>query len=153
MQKRNFQVYAPSVPKPYLLLIAALVWSIASGILLSKAFVYMNFDQKYIFIYLIMCVIGGIVFYKFLFSKIADKHIKRLIELPKERYCAFSFFTFRSYILMTLMVSMGVFLRKSHLVELPNLAFLYFTMGIPLGISAFRFLKEGILRFNAYKQI
>lgn len=69
-------------------------------------------------------------------------HIKRLVEFRKERYCIFSFFSVRSYLLMFIMISMGILLRKSELIEVGHLAFLYMMMGVPLLLSAIRFYLE-----------
>ncbi len=108
----------------------------------------MDLHESYLVIYLILSVIGGLLFYYFLFSKIATKHINRLTGFTGERYCVFSFFNMKSYFLMFLMISMGILLRKSHLVSVGHLSFLYLMMGIPLLLSAIRFFIDGIIGFN-----
>jgi hypothetical protein len=138
----------PSVPKRYLLLIAALAWTTATIILLYKAVVFIDLHEKYIVISMIFSLVGGLLFYRLLFSKIATKHIKRLTEFENRRYCIFSFFNLRSYLLMITMISMGVLLRKSNLLSSSHLSFLYLMMGIPLLLSALRFYRAGILGFN-----
>lgn len=148
MEYNYSELLNPSVPKRYLLLVAALVWTTAAFVLLSKAFVFMDLHEVYLIIYLIISVIGGLLFYYFLFSKIATKHINRLTGFMGERYCVFSFFNAKSYLLMILMISMGILLRKSNLVAVGHLSFLYLMMGIPLLLSAIRFYIAGIRGFN-----
>ena len=82
--------------------------------------------------------------YMLLFSKISLKHTKRILSLKSEKPCAFSFFNFKSYILMTVMISSGIFVRKSGILSPDYLSLIYITMGIPLFLSAFRFYYNGI---------
>jgi hypothetical protein len=148
VKKISYNQLNPSVPKRYLTLIAALTWTLAAVILLSKAITFLNYEEKYLIFYSLLSLTGGLLFYYFLFSKIATKHIKRLTEFRKERYCVFSFFSIRSYLLMILMITLGIVLRKSALIEVGHLAFLYLMMGVPLLLSAFRFYHEWITGFR-----
>ncbi|MFZ4464165.1 MAG: hypothetical protein ACOYN5_09970 [Bacteroidales bacterium] len=141
--------FIPTVPRKYLMLIAGIVWSIAGSILLFKSYKFMNFEVKYIFIYLFICVLTGLLFFYFLFSKISKRHIDRLNGFRNERYSIFSFFNLRSYLLMFGMISMGIIIRKLQLVQNQTLAYVYLTMGIPLLISSFRFYLTGLRDFFA----
>jgi hypothetical protein len=138
------QTLKPGVSRRILLFIAALVWTFAGGMLLTKGVMMMGIQTDFFFVRIIVSLIGGSLFYAILFSKISNKHIARIIRLKNDRPCMFSFFNFRSYLMMTLMISMGVFLRKSGVVEPFYLSVLYVTMGIPLFVSAFRFYYSGI---------
>jgi len=141
----NFiQSLKPELPRRYLLFIAALVWTFAGGMLLYKG--SMLFLQNYHFFWLrlIGSAIGGIMFYILLFSKISFKHTRRIVNLKNDNPCAFSFFDIKSYILMTVMITSGIMLRKSGLLAQEYLSVLYITMGIPLFLSAFRFYYYGI---------
>lgn len=144
MSKYFTSKFIPTVPRRYLMLIAGIVWSIAGTILLFKAYRFMNFEVKYIFIYLSISVLAGLLFFYFLFSKISKRHINRLQSFKNERYSFFSFFNLRSYVLMFSMITMGIIIRKLQLVQNQTLAYVYLTMGIPLLISSFRFYFTGI---------
>jgi hypothetical protein len=143
-----FQLIKPSINKRYLLFVAAIVWTFAGGMLLYRGF-SMVFKIKHLILILMFSSIGGILFYMLLFSKISLKHTKRILSLKYEKPCAFSFFNFKSYILMTVMISSGIFVRKSGILSPDYLSLIYITMGIPLFLSAFRFYYNGI----NYKQI
>lgn len=145
--QKIIQKLKPGLPKRYLMFIAALVWTFAGGMLLYKGSVFLHQSANYIWLRLIISFIGGILFYVFMFSKISLKHARRILNLEPEKPCLFSFFNLRSYILMSVMISMGIFLRKSGLVPVFYLSILYVTMGIPLLTSAFRFYYYGFL-FN-----
>jgi hypothetical protein len=143
-----FQLIKPSINKRYLLFVAAAVWTFAGGMLLFRGF-SMVFKLKHLILVLIFSSIGGVLFYLLLFSKISLKHTRRIINLKIEKPCLFSFFNYKSYILMIIMISSGILVRKSGILAPDYLSLIYITMGIPLFFSSFRFYYNG---FN-YKQI
>lgn len=137
------QTLKPVTSRRNLLFIAAFVWTFAGGMLLAKGIVMMEIQTDFMLVRIVASLIAGAVFYAVLFSKISNKHIARIIRLKNDRPCIFSFFNFRSYLMMTVMISMGVFLRKTGIVSPFYLSVLYVTMGIPLFASAFRFYYSG----------
>ena len=131
--------YTPRVPRTYLLLIAALVWTFAGGMLLVRGY-FSLLAYPHFFVYKIMgCVIGGLIFFKLLFFKISGKHVLRIQNLVIEKPCLFSFFNGRSYLMMTIMITSGITLRKTGAISPEYLSLVYITMGIPLLMSSFRF--------------
>lgn len=81
----------------------------------------------------------GIPFYVLLFARISRKHITRIKGLTIPYPCAFSFFNFRSYIMMMLMITTGILLRKFDMVNREYLFTFYIGMALPLLVSAIRF--------------
>jgi hypothetical protein len=136
--------WKPVTTRRNLLVIAALVWTFAGGMLLFKGSKMLPDAIGLLSCQVSFSLISGIIFYRVLFSKISLKHITRIILLRTDRPCLFSFFSFRSYFLMALMISMGVYLRKSGIIPEYYLSILYLTMGIPLFVSAFRFYHSAI---------
>lgn len=145
--RKIFQKIKPGVPKRYLMFFAAIVWTFAGSMLLYKGSVFLHQSADYVWLRLIISFISGVIFYILMFSKISLKHTRRILNLEEEKPCLFSFFSLRSYILMSVMISMGIFFRKSGIVPVFYLSVLYVTMGIPLFTSAFRFYYYGFL-FN-----
>ena len=137
-----FRSFKPGIPKRYLLLVAAFVWTFAGGMLLFRGFSFLKFNSTRIDIEEFGSIIAGIAFYKIMFSGIASKHIHRILNLQIERPCFFSFFNLRSYFMMTGMILTGVSLRLSGIVPLNYLSLFYIAMGIPLFISAMRFYYQ-----------
>jgi hypothetical protein len=129
----------PRTDRRYLYIVAALVWTFAGSMLLFRGILLFKQDAYLIWIRLIISVIAGTLFYRLLFSSISRKHTTRIASMQLERPCLFSFFNFRSYILMTLMITAGISLRKSGIMPPVYLSVIYVTMGIPLFISSFRF--------------
>lgn len=148
-----FILYKPAVPKRYLLMTAAIVWTLAGSMLLFRGFSILLISPQLRWLKIILSLCSGILFFVFLFSKISLKHTQRIIDMPIERPCVFSFFNLRSYIMMTVMIGMGITLRKTGLVPLQYLSCFYVAMGTPLLLSAFRFYYNSILYKKVVKPI
>jgi hypothetical protein len=130
--------FKPGVPKRYLLMVAAFVWLFAGGFLLFRGVRSMP-PASWAVWKTLVSVAGGLAFFWVLFLRISSKHILRITALEILRPCVFSFFDFKSYLMMALMITMGVTVRKLHLVALQDISYFFITMSVPLLISAFRF--------------
>ena len=135
----NIKFFTPRVPRIYLLLIAALVWTFAGGMLLFRGSLFLKDSPHRIILKLIGCIIGGMLFFILLFNRISGKHVDRIVNFPVARPSVFSFFNLKSYIMMAFMITSGITLRKTGVVSPEYLAIVYLTMGIPLLMSSFRF--------------
>ena len=145
MEKMKFlKSMKPAVSKRTLLFIAAVAWTIAGGVLLFKGISILYTITRFTWLILVTSSIGGTLFYIILFSKISLKHTRRIMAMKIEKPCLFAFFSFKSYFLMTIMITSGILLRKSGILSPPYMAVIYITMGIPLFLSAFRFYYYGI---------
>jgi len=141
------QTFKPGIPKRYLLFVAALVWTFAGGMLLFRGFsMFMLFPEMF-WLKITGSFIAGIIF-----SDISLKHTLRIIGLKQERPCLFSFFNWKSYLMMGGMISFGIILRISGIVSVKYLSLFYITMGTPLFLSAFRFYYYGINYQHAVKK-
>lgn len=129
----------PRVSKHYLLLVAALVWTFAGGMLLFRGLTLNKTLPLHWFSELVVCIVSGLLFFRLLFNRISSKHVHRILNLPIEQPCLFSFFNLRSYLMMFSMITLGIMLRKSGIVAAEYLSLMYITMGIPLLMSSYRF--------------
>lgn len=134
----------PFVSRRTLLFVAASVWFFAGGMLITRGIAGVVQYNNYLIIKLITALISGKVFYWFMFRRISGKHIRRIVHQPNDRLPVYSFFNSRSYLMMGMMISLGVMLRKTGVVPFQYLSVFYVAMGLPLVISAFRFLYHGI---------
>jgi len=128
-----------SISKRALLFEAALIWSFAGGMLLMKGFSLLKASSGLLWYKIIGCLICGIIFYILIFSKISRSHINRIAKLPGDHHWFYEFFNLKSYLMMTGMILLGVFLRKTATIPLTSLSLLYTAMGIPLLLSSVRF--------------
>jgi hypothetical protein len=141
---RNLSWLKPAVPKRILLFIAAGVWTFAGSMLMFKGYKMLDTTGRFLWLKLLLVLLGGIAFYLKLFSKLSLKHTLRILGLKETHPCLFSFFNFKSYLVMLFMISMGITLRTTGWIPFPYLAFLYLMMSIPLLLSSLRFYYTGI---------
>jgi hypothetical protein len=73
------------------------------------------------------------------FLKIADKNLNRILSLT-EKTNPFSFMTWKSYIIVVIMVSMGITLRHSSIPKM-YLSILYNGIGLALFLSGIRYFR------------
>lgn len=146
----NISRLKPSVSRHNLLFIAGLAWTTAGGMLMWRGLDYEFSHSSHLWLNILAGIAIGIPFYFALFAKISRKHISRIKGLSIPYPCAFSFFNFRSYIMMMVMITTGILLRKFDLVDREYLFTFYIGMSLPLLISASRFYyawargKEGL---------
>lgn len=137
----NRKKYKPGIAKGYLMFIAALVWLFAGGMLLYKGVSFMFENPSSIFLKLTISIAIGILFFFFMFSKIVAKHITRILNIKHERPCLFSFFSWKSYLMMGTMICFGILLRVFKIIPMEYLSCFYISMGTPLLISSHRFFQ------------
>lgn len=142
----------PGIPKRILLFIAGFVWTFAGGILLWKGWNMLLETNYNLPVTLIICFMAGGLFYYILFNKISSAHTNRIKNLPQAKPCAFSFFNWRGYMMMAVMITTGIVLRKTGIVPTKYMAPFYIVMGTPLFISAIRFYLNGIFYKSAQNQ-
>lgn len=136
--------YKPAVSKRTLLFVAGCFWTFAGGLLVYRGLWGLIPLHHYLFPEIAVALVAGVFFYVFLFTKISKKHIKRISLIQVDNPCFFSFFNFKSYGLMIIMITTGIILRKTNIISPDYLFAFYFAMGVPLLLSAFRFFVAGI---------
>ncbi len=129
----------PGVQKRTLLLVAGCAWSIAGGILTFRSLFYLIGVNHSLATEIGIGIVFGGLFYILLFARISRKHISRINLIEIDNPCFFSFFNLRSYLLMAIMISGGITLRLSGLVNSDIIYTFFLCMGIPLLVSAWRF--------------
>jgi hypothetical protein len=138
----------PGVPQTTLFLIAGIAWTTAGGILLGRGLAGLIPIGTWLWARLLIGLVLGILFYIFLFYRISARNIKHIHLIKISNPCAFSFFNIRSWIMMTLMISMGITLRKLNVINPGYMFTFYVVMGIPLLVSAFNFYAEWIKKLR-----
>ena len=141
---KNFSWLKPAVPKRILLFIAAMVWTFAGTMLMFKGYKMLDITSRLLWVKLIIVLAAGIVFYLKVFSKLSMKHTNRILNMKETYPCMFSFFNFRSYLIMLFMIALGITLRTTGWIPFGTLSFLYLMMSVPLFLSSIRFYYTGI---------
>lgn len=140
----NTNKYKPAVKRKYLILISGLVW-VAIGILLIALAINWLSELHFAgtWIYIIAGVIFALIIHHFGFLKIVDKNLGRIKSLDNKT-CVFAFMSWRSYLLVIVMITMGILLRHS---PLPRnlLSIIYVGIGLALVLSSIRYLRVFIM--------
>lgn len=136
----NIRKFTPSVDKRVLVLLAGLMWC-GVGIMLVRFAVTWLYPMgiRSAAIFYAAGFLAAMPIHHFGFLKIADKNLNRLMPLNEKR-CVFSFMTWKSYLIVLVMVSMGIALRHSSLPK-RYLSLLYNGIGLALFLSGIRYLR------------
>ena len=148
----NNSIFKHGISKQKLLFVAGFVWTFGGFTLLLRGLSMLQLYFYPLWLGVSIGVLGGILFYVTIFTKISQKHIRRIINLKKEKPCIFDFFSWKSYLLMIPMIGMGIFIRRIELIELKYLSIFYITMAMPLIISSFRFFVSSAYYSRTYEK-
>ncbi|MBE2235704.1 MAG: hypothetical protein IAE85_19585 [Anaerolinea sp.] len=126
----------PTLPRPWLLALAGVMWT-AVGVMLDRyAFIWLTRPPSLAHAGLGLAgVAAAVPIYRLGFRTLARQNIERIRQL-QERPCLFSFLAWKSYATVAVMISTGLFLRHSAIPK-PYLAILYAAIGGGLFLSSF----------------
>ncbi|MCD6392724.1 MAG: hypothetical protein J7M40_04370 [Planctomycetes bacterium] len=137
---RKIDILKPAVPKSVLLFLAGFAWFCVGTMLLVLAYLWLSDAHGALgFMYFGFGFAAALLIHHFGFQKIADKNINRILPMP-DRQCVFSFFTWKSYIIIIVMVTMGRLFRRSAIPK-SYLAILYIAIGLALILSSLKYIR------------
>ncbi len=150
MKDKLIWKFRPAVDKKVLMFLAGAMWCGVGFMLLRYSVIWLTADKPGIMlIYGSLGIIASLPIYYYGFSRLAEKNLIRLMPL-KEKRCAFSFITWKSYLIVPVMISLGLFLRNSS-IEREHLSVIYTGIGLGLflsGLHYFRFLLSLLFAGN-----
>ncbi len=144
----------PAVNKQVLLFLAGFMWFGVGTMLLFLSFFWLNAFQVHgSFLFGGIGVAVALLVHHFGFLKSVDKNLGRILPMEGTQ-CVFSFITWKSYIIIGVMVAMGKLLRHAPIPK-PYLSMLYIGIGLALILSSVRYLRILIsqIRKNKLKPI
>jgi hypothetical protein len=129
-----------TVDKSILVLLAGLMWCGVGVLLVSYAVTWLSVcsEREQFFLYP-AGFLAAMPIHHFGFLKLADKNLNRILSLT-EKTSPFSFMTWKSYIIVVIMISMGIALRHS-LIPKKYLSILYNGIGLALFLSGIRYFR------------
>lgn len=136
----NLKKFKPAVKKPILLLLSGVMW-FAVGIMLNSFALHwlVTYGGGCSYLFAGIGFIAALVIHHFGFLKVVDKNLGR-ISFLKDKPCVFSFMSWRSYLIVTVMVTMGIALRHSSIPK-QYLSMLYIGIGLALLLSSIRYFR------------
>ena len=130
----------PAVDKRVLLFLAGFMWIAVGIMLLLLSYSWLNaFHVHGSLLFGAIGVAAALVIHHFGFLKIVDKNLGRILPMEGKR-CVFSFLSWKSYIMVAVMIALGVLLRHSPIPK-PYLSMLYTGIGLALVLSSIRYLR------------
>jgi len=136
----NIGKLKPAVSKQALLFLAGFLWICVGTMLVYLAYTWLTTASTTIFwIFLGVGFILALAVHHLGFLKIVDHNLERIMMMDTKQ-CLFAFISWKSYLIIIIMVSMGVLLRHS---DIPQhyLAILYTGIGLALILSSVRYMR------------
>lgn len=130
------------VKKRYLLLIASLVWLFAGLKVLSLGLE--AYKTNFTALNIILSLAVFIVFWLMVFNKLVNKHTVRIKAYTEERRYLWNFFDLKSFIIMAIMMTGGILIRKYSLLGVNFIAFFYTGIGAALSLAGLKFMYNFI---------
>ena len=90
------------------------------------------------------------VFFKFIFNKMFKKHTTRIVNSKLDKHCVFSFFDFKSYLIMGFMIFFGISVRNLGIFNPVYLGDFYMGLGAALFMAGVYFFV-GFFTFDNLK--
>ena len=140
MTRKTTDKMRPAVDKSALIFLAFCIWVIVGTVLLSLAYSWLKASQvNHSLLFAAGGVAAALVIHHFGFLKIVDKNLGRILPMEGKK-CAFAFMTWKSYIIVAVMINMGTLLRHS-VIPKTYLSILYIGIGLSLILSSIRYLR------------
>lgn len=128
------------VKKETLLLLAGVVWTIAGlNILRIGVFSYRPYVS---FGNLGISLLVFLVFQIGIFGKLVRKHTKRILSYEEERKQWFHFFDRKSFLIMAIMMSAGIYFRVCGYIPVVWIAVFYSGLGMALCMAGIAFFIQ-----------
>ncbi len=128
----------PAVTKSWLIALAGLMWTGVGVMLCRLAYLWFAVTNRGLALSLgSLGAAMAVAAYYFGFSKIARRNIER-ISLLVEKTCIFAFQTWKGYLIIGFMMTLGIILRNSAIPK-QYLAIVYTTIGGAIFLSSFHY--------------
>lgn len=128
------------VNRRVLLITAGMVWIIAGANILRIGIVTWFNDSDHWLFKVSEATIVFLLFFAFVFKKLYDKYTVRISQ-KKDNSCPFSFFDVKGWIIMTFMMTLGICVRKFHLLPDSFISVFYTGLSLALMFTGIMFLR------------
>lgn len=130
------------VNRKTLIFVAGLVWVIAGANILKIGIETWRNDEIEWFYKLAGATLVFALFIYFVFLPLFKKHMRR-ISRKSEQNCPFAFFDVKGWIVMVLMITMGITIRRLQLLPGWFIAFFYTGLSLALILTGVLFFFKG----------
>ncbi|MGF3073319.1 hypothetical protein ACQV2T_07220 [Facklamia sp. P13069] len=120
-----------------LLLIAAVVWSIAGFNILRIGLV--AYEGYWTLLNLLISIVIFSLFWFMVFKQLVNKHTERIINYREKKNLFLKFFDVKSFIIMAIMMTLGLLIRSFKLWPLQWISVFFLRLGSDLSLSGLLF--------------
>lgn len=138
------------VKRNTLLLLACIVWSAAGGNILRIGLA--SYESYLALVNFLLTLVVFVIFQKFIFGKLVDKHTERIRGYEEEYHFFMKFFDIKSFIIMAFMMSGGIGLRASGVAPERFIAVFYTGLGAALLLAGILFGVQYITGFRLFEK-
>jgi len=136
----NIEDLKPASDKKTLVFLAGLMWfGVGIGLIFLAVSWLNGYSGPGLPYYYAAGFLAAMLIHHFGFLRIADKNLERLLPLT-EKKCIFSFMSWKSYLIVLVMVPLGITLRHSAIPK-HYLSVLYNGLGLALFLSSLRYFR------------
>lgn len=132
------------VNKKVLISLAGIMWMLVGIYLQTLAFGWLSLSEDNPYGSLIIGIVAALIIHHFGFLNLATKNLKRIDNLSENPY-VLSFISWKSYLIIVIMMSLGSLLRNSPLPK-QYLAVLYIGIGLALFLSSIRYFRNLLIK-------
>jgi len=133
----------PGVGKYMLMTLAGLLWLIVGTMLARYALGwYYEYQGNGLPWFILIGILSGLTIHHLGFLRIVNKNLIRIRGI-EHKYCLFGFMSWKSYILIIVMMTMGISLRNSSFPKI-YLSVIYMGIGLALALSSIRYFRNAI---------
>lgn len=130
----------PAVERKWLLLIAGLIWMAVGTMLDAISYSWLMLESRNsIALAALAGIATAMVIHHFGFLRVVDKNLRRILPENGTR-CVFAFISWKSYLMIAVMILLGSLLRHSPIPRL-YLSVLYTGIGTALMLSSVRYFR------------
>ena len=144
--------YKPAVSRHVLMFLAGFLWICVGTMLVFLAYSWLASASDAVFwMFSGIGFIAVLLIHHLKFLKIVNQNLER-ISMMNEKQCLFAFISWKSYLVILIMVLLGVALRHS---EIPRhyLAILYTGIGLALILSSVRYMRVYFLELKKHREL
>jgi hypothetical protein len=132
--------YKPAVKTPFLLFLSGILWIGVAVMLNSFAISWLlQFEGPAVWVYPTIGFFAALIIHHFGFLRVVDKNLRRISKM-EAKTCVFAFMSWKSYLIVMVMVGMGIGLRHSAIPR-QYLSILYIGIGLALFLSSIRYFR------------
>lgn len=126
-----------------LLLLAGAIWLAAGANILRIGIVCWSGDHDWWLLKVAEASFVFLLFFALIFNRLFIKHTGRIAEKresKQQKHCPFSFFDTKGWIIMAVMITMGITIRRLELLPVSFIAVFYTGLSLALMATGVRFL-------------